>query len=191
VILLVRHGETEWNLARRYQGWGDSPLTPRGIAQAEAIGRRLRGLLEAAGAPVRASPLGRARRTAELIQAARGDPAPIAFDDRLREISIGDWDGLAHDAIAEREPGLFERYPVGEWYFNCPGGETYEAFAGRIGAWLYENRDQTVIAVAHGVVTRVLRGLYAGLPRAEALTLPVPQDVIWRLDGGRVEEIAV
>ena len=46
IIFLVRHGETEWNLMRRYQGRGDSPLTARGVAQAEAIGRLLRGLPE-------------------------------------------------------------------------------------------------------------------------------------------------
>ena len=60
-VLLVRHGETEWNRIRRYQGWLDSPLTPEGIAQAEAIGRRLRLLPEAAEAEIVASPLGRAR----------------------------------------------------------------------------------------------------------------------------------
>jgi probable phosphoglycerate mutase len=47
------------------------------------------------------------------------------------------------------------------------------------------------IAVAHGIVTRVLRGLYAGLPREVALSLPVPQDVIWRLADGRIDEITV
>ena len=54
-IFLVRHGETEWNRARRYQGWSDSPLTERGIAQAEAIGRRLLTLPEASGAEIVAS----------------------------------------------------------------------------------------------------------------------------------------
>jgi broad specificity phosphatase PhoE len=191
VIFLVRHGETEWNLARRYQGWGDSPLTGRGIAQAEAVGRRLRVLPEARGVQVVASPLGRARRTAELIQATRSDPALVRFDERLKEVSIGDWDGLDRDEIAVSAPGIFDRYGPGEWYFHCPGGETYDDFAGRIGAWLDDHRDQTLIAVAHGIVTRVLRGLYAGLPRGAALTLPVPQDVIWRLDEGTIDEIAV
>ena len=51
-ILLVRHGETEWNRARRYQGWSDSPLTARGVAQAEAIGHRLRTLPDAADAEI-------------------------------------------------------------------------------------------------------------------------------------------
>ena len=191
MILLVRHGETEWNLVRRYQGWGDSPLTRRGVAQAEAIGRKLGALPEAAGVPVVSSPLGRARRTAELIQAARVDLAPIAFDERLKEISIGAWDGLDRDEIEALSPGIFDGEGHHDWYFCCPGGETYDGFAARVGGWLMEARDRTLIVVAHGVVTRVLRGLYAGLGRAEALSLPVPQDVIWRLGDGRIKEIEV
>ena len=178
MILLVRHGETEWILIRRYQGWDDSTLTARGVGQAEAIGRKLRALAEAAGVPVVASPLGRARHTAELIQAARGDLAPIQFDERLKEISIGSWNGLDRDEIEARSPGIFERHGYGEWYFRTPDGETYDGFAGRIGGWLAEVGERTLIAVAHGVATRVLRGLYAGLPRSVALSLPVPQDVI-------------
>jgi len=78
-----------------------------------------------------------------------------------------------------------------EWYFRTPDGETYETFAGRIGGWLGEQAAGVRIVVAHGIVTRVLRGLYAGLPRAVALSLPVPQDRIYRLADGRIEEIAV
>jgi probable phosphoglycerate mutase len=76
-----------------------------------------------------------------------------------------------------------------EWYFHTPDGETYEECAGRIAGWLAEQSGGPVIVVCHGVVTRVLRGLYAGMPRAEALRLPVPQDRIFRLAGGRIEEI--
>ena len=78
-----------------------------------------------------------------------------------------------------------------EWYFRTPDGESYDEFAGRIAAWLKEAGDGPVIAVSHGVVTRVLRGLYAGLPRTAALRLPVPQDRIFRLAGGTIEDIAV
>jgi broad specificity phosphatase PhoE len=191
MILLVRHGETEWNLARRIQGWGDSPLTRRGVSQAEAIGRKLRELPEADGVPIVASPLGRARRTAELIQAARADLAPIRFDERLKEISVGAWDGLDRDEIEALSPGIFDGDGRHEWYFRTPDGETYDEFAGRIAAWLADAGGGTTIAVAHGIVTRVLRGLYAGLPREVALSLPVPQDVIWRLAAGRIEEIAL
>jgi broad specificity phosphatase PhoE len=190
-IFLVRHGETEWNLARRYQGWGDSPLTPRGIAQAEAMGRRLLALLEVADAEIIASPLGRARNTAEIIGQTLGNVAPIGLDDRLREISIGSWDGLDRGEIEALMPGVFDGDGYHEWYFRAPDGETYDEFAGRVGAWLRDNAGRRLIVVAHGIVTRVMRGLYAGLPRAGALRLPVPQDRIFRLAEGRIEEIPV
>ena len=190
-ILLVRHGQTEWNLVGRYQGWGDSALTPLGVAQAQAIGRRLRDIPEARKAAIVASPLGRARRSAELIREQLGADAPIAFDARLREISLGSWDGLDRAEIAALAPGIFSGSGRHEWYFRTPSGETYEAFAGRIASWLGEAEGRTVIVVAHGIVTRVLRGLYAGLPRAMALRLPVPQDRIFRLAEGRVAEIEV
>jgi broad specificity phosphatase PhoE len=194
-ILLVRHGETEWNRARRYQGWSDSPLTLEGIAQAEAIGRRLCLLPEARGAAIVASPLGRARHTAaiiaECLSEARGDPPPIRFDQRLREISLGSWDGLDKRAIRRRAPDLFAgadgRW---EWYFHSPDGESYDGFAARLAAFLADLGPAPVIIVAHGVVTRVLRGLYADMRREAALRLAVPQDRIFRLAGGVIEEIA-
>jgi probable phosphoglycerate mutase len=194
-VLLVRHGETEWNRIRCYQGWQDSPLTPQGVAQAEAIGRLLCRVPEASGADIVASPLGRARRTAEIIAEClsndRGGRRPIRFDERLREISLGSWDGLDKREIRRRAPELF----IGEagrweWYFRSPDGETYECFAGRIAAFLADLGADPVIAVCHGVVTRVLRGLYAGLPRDEALRLTVPQDRIFRLAAGTIEDIA-
>jgi len=187
-ILLVRHGETEWNRARRYQGWSDSPLTAHGVAQAEAIGHRLHALPDAGAAEIIASPIGRARRTAEIIALCLGRTAPLLFDERLREISLGAWDGLDRREIRTR---MGEGFAEFEWYFRTPDGESYEEFAGRIRAWLEEIGDRPVIAVSHGVVTRVLRGIYAALPRADALRLPVPQDRIFRLAGGMIQNIAV
>jgi probable phosphoglycerate mutase len=67
-ILLVRHGETEWNRQRRYQGRSDSPLTERGVAQAQSIGRLLGVLPDTASANIVSSPLGRARYTAKIIR---------------------------------------------------------------------------------------------------------------------------
>jgi len=191
-IYLVRHGETEWNRARRYQGWSDSPLTEQGLTQAAAIGRLLCGLPEAKSAGLVASPIGRARRTAEIIRERLGHTAPLRFDDRLRELSFGSWDGFTRAEIAALRPGAFDDEQR-DWYFATPDGETYEVFAGRIGTWLAEAKieDRPLIVVTHGVVTRILRGLYAGLPRAQAMRLPVPQDRIFRLAGGTIEEIAV
>jgi broad specificity phosphatase PhoE len=194
-IFLIRHGETEWNRARRYQGWLDSPLTLEGISQAEAIGRRLRLLPEAAEAEIVASPLGRARRTAEIIAECLSDGVgrlrSIRIDRRLREISLGAWDGLDKRGIRRLAPELFTgedgRW---EWYFRSPDGETYHAFAARLAAFLADLDDTPVIAVCHGVVTRILRGLHAGMSREEALRLAVPQDRIFLLKGGAITEIA-
>ncbi|MBV8122351.1 MAG: histidine phosphatase family protein [Alphaproteobacteria bacterium] len=193
-ILLIRHGETEWNRARRHQGRFDSPLTARGLAQAHAIGRRLAGLPEAIAAPIVSSPQGRARHTAKIICEELGGQRVLRLDARLREHSVGVWDGLTYSEIERQVPGIFDGdggHPP-EWYFRGPGSESYAAFAERIGHWL-EEQDAAlpVIVVAHGLVSRVLRGLYAGLPPAEALVLPVPQDRIFRLSEGRIETFDV
>jgi broad specificity phosphatase PhoE len=189
-ILLLRHGETEWNLERRYQGRFDSPLTERGAAQARAIGRRLAGLPAAAASPIVASPQGRARRTAGIIREELGSAGAVRIDERLRELTLGSWDGLTYGEIEAVSTAIFADGP--EWCFRAPDGESYDAFAARVGEWLGEQNDMApIIVVAHGLVSRVLRGLYAGLPRAVALTLPVPQDRIYRLSGGAIEQLAV
>jgi broad specificity phosphatase PhoE len=191
-ILLLRHGETEWNLERRYQGRFDSPLTQRGIAQARAIGRLLATVPDAASAAIIASPQARARRTAEIILEQLSAPGGLHLDDRLRELSFGSWDGLTYGDVAKRSPAIFDGDGRYDWYFRSPDGESYDAFAARIGAWLGEQNDAApIIFVAHGLVSRVLRGLYAGLPRALALTLPVPQDRIYRLSNGAIEQLCV
>jgi probable phosphoglycerate mutase len=191
-ILLVRHGETEWNLQRRFQGRSDSPLTARGIAQAHAIGRLVANLPNAAAARVVASPLGRARRTAEIVCEHLVSAPELCLDDRLRELSIGSWDGLTYSEIAMCAPGIFDGDGRSEWCFRSPDGERYEGVAARVADWLREPIDVPLtIVVTHGVVSRVLRGLYARLPREGALTLPVPQDKVFRLSDGAIEEISV
>jgi probable phosphoglycerate mutase len=136
--------------------------------------------------------LGRARRTAEIICEHLGAAPQLRLDDRLRELSLGSWDGLTYDDIAMCSPGVFAGEGRHEWCFRSPDGERYEAFAARVGEWLSEWVDASfVVVVTHGIVSRVLRGLYAKLPREKALTLPVPQDKVFRLSGGTIEVIAV
>lgn len=191
-ILLVRHGETEWNLERRIQGRFDSPLTERGIAQAHAIGRLIEELPDVASARIVASPWGRARRTAEIIREHLVTEPELTIDGRLREISAGSWDGLTFRDIELRSPGIFDGDGRWEWNFRAPGGETYDTFAARVGEWLDESLGAPfIVAVTHGVVSRVLRGLYAGLPREVALLLPVSQDKVFRLSTGSIQELDV
>jgi probable phosphoglycerate mutase len=142
-------------------------------------------------APLVASPQGRARRTAEIIRAELGSAGPVEIDERLREHSLGAWDGLTYREVEVLCPGIFDGEGRHEWYFRAPGGESYAALTMRVAAWLAEQSDGApLVVIAHGLVGRVLRGLYAGVPRAEALTLPVPQDRIFRLSAGRIETFA-
>lgn len=190
MIYLVRHGQTEFNLAGRFQGALDSPLTALGRIQAQTIARRLADLVPAT-TPIVSSPLGRALSTAEIIRETAAPSRPVQFEARLREISIGAWDGMTDEDIELAYPGARGGLGRWDWHFHAPGGETYEGFSGRLAAWLAEAMagPTPLIAVSHGGCSRVLRGLAAGLSRHEFLRLDVPQDVIFRLAPGHVERI--
>ena len=190
MIYLVRHGETEFNLAGRYQGGLDSALTPRGEAQARAVGERLRDLTAGESFELVASPLGRAWRTAEIVSEVAGLPAPVAIEG-LREVTLGAWDGMTGEEIDHVYPGARDGSSRWDWYFASPDGERYSGFAGRLADWMAEacRPERRIVAVTHGVASRVLRGLYACLPKDEALKLDVPQDAFFRLDGGEVTRI--
>ena len=192
MIYLVRHGETAWNREGRMQGQLDSRLTARGAAQARRIGQTLRALIDQRdGYSMVASPLGRARRSASIICDALGrDAGAFATDDRLKEISWGEWEGLTHDEIEARDPGELARRRRNLWYYAPRGGESYEAVAARVKDWLDEIAPgQRLIVVAHGTMGRVVRGLYANLPRPEILALERPQDALFRLHCGEVDRI--
>ncbi|HJT06251.1 MAG TPA: histidine phosphatase family protein [Stellaceae bacterium] len=121
-IYYVHHGETEWNRAHRYQGRRDSPLTDEGRRQAERVARLLaRETSGASGLALVSSPLGRAVATARIVAAALA--LPIATDERLVEVSLGDWEGLTHDEIAAQHPAALVGTSRWDWYFRAPGGE--------------------------------------------------------------------
>ncbi len=190
MLYLIRHGQTEFNLERRFQGACDSPLTELGQSQARGFGRRLAGLVDRE-TPIVASPLGRARATAEIVRETAGLAGAISLDARLAEISMGSWDGLTWQEIEALGTGFPPGRPPPDWYMRSPDGESYAAFAGRLGDWLAEQRDRRspLVVVSHGVVSRVLRGLYLGLGKDEGLAQSTPQDGFFRLQGGRVERI--
>jgi broad specificity phosphatase PhoE len=186
-IYLIRHGETEWNAQGRFQGKLDSALTETGVKQAEAIGRCLAGLDLSLDAFV-SSPLGRTRQTAAIIAGSAHLPA-AQCDDRLAEVSLGSWDGLTHFDIDAQWPGLLDGSTPFDWFFRSPDGETYDSAFQRAECWL-EERQGVTLAVSHGLISRIIRGAYGGLSRTDALSLPVPQDVIWKLSSGRIEPIS-
>jgi broad specificity phosphatase PhoE len=189
-LYLLRHGETEWNRFGRFQGRLDSPLTARGRAQAQRMGEALRELI----APPRqewsliSSPLGRARTTAVIVGRVLGIAADrIASDPRLAEIDVGEWTGRAFDEVDSVGEG--PRAARRGWQFHAPGGEGYDAVAGRLGGFLAEVAPDSIV-VTHGITGLVLRTLYLGLSREDGLRLEVTQDAFFRLAGGRAERIA-
>ena len=192
MIYLIRHGQTEYNLERRYQGALDSPLTATGIEQARAVGRRLAGLTSRFTAIV-SSPLGRTRSTALLIAQAGGFTGPISTDPRLTEITLGVWDGLTADDIDKDYPGLRDSGPRHEWLFASPDGESFAALNARLGSWLSDALagPLPLIVVSHGVSGGILRGLYGGLDRAETMSLDVPQDAFFILANDKIKRVEV
>ena len=127
-ILLARHGETPWNAEGRYQGQVDIPLSEVGLAQARALGERLR---EVRIDRAVASPLSRAARTAQLaLGEARA--AQLGFDDGLKEIGHGDWEGLLASEIAARDPERLRawREAPDSVLMPGPGGESLQRVLG-------------------------------------------------------------
>lgn len=189
MIYLVRHGQTAFNAEGRLQGHVDSPLTELGRAQAAQAGAALKRLTGGGeGWRIISSPLGRARDTAEAIRAALAAPE-VEIDARLIELSWGDWDGGLRADLKARHPEAF-----GEtgWAFTAPIGEAYDAAQARLRDWLSTlppEPERRIIAVSHGVAGRLLRGVYAGLSKAETLAQQVPQDACFRLSGGAIERM--
>ncbi|WP_112662057.1 histidine phosphatase family protein [Microvirga flavescens] len=188
MIYLIRHGETLWNAAGRYQGRMDSPLTERGREQADSLGRLLAQETRALPKPLKAhvSPLGRTQATADLI--ARHVTLAQSNEPRLAEISLGSWDGMTRYEVGIEYPDALNGADAFDWFFRSPDGETFETLCERVASWLADI-DGPVVAISHGVTGRVIRGLYLGLSKHEMLHLPAPQEGFFKLHQGRVELI--
>ncbi|MFS4437571.1 histidine phosphatase family protein [Paracoccaceae bacterium GXU_MW_L88] len=186
-LWVLRHGQTEWNRAGRFQGHLDSPLTPLGETQAAAQNRLMRGLALPPDMRFFTSPLGRARRTAEI--ALEGVAREITADDRLMEIDIGDCSGLTVPEIHAKCPEAAEDDGLREgWCFDMPGGDGEDAFRARIGSFLKELRGQSVI-VTHGITSQILRGLALGRSADEMLRLSEMQGVVYHIASGKMDVI--
>lgn len=192
-LLLVRHGETEWNAARRIQGHSNSALSPLGRRQADAVAQRLAQTRIDA---IYSSDLDRALDTAAPFACRLGltvQPVPA-----LREKSYGDWEGMTEAEIIAAFPDGWHRYHVQqELNYPIPGGETWEQVQTRVlGALLkilaeHPGPDETVAIVGHGASLRpvILDALDAPLPTL--LRLRLDNASLTRLEyrlerGGRV-----
>lgn len=166
-ILLVRHGETPWNAEGRYQGQTDIALSPIGEEQARKLGTRL---AEVAITRAVASPLSRARRTAEF---ALGDDrkSMLAIDSGLSEIHHGNWEGKLVHEIANADGERFAAWRSAPESVLMPGvgGESLQHVLDR--GWPALQRASeglgdadTLLVVAHDAVNRVLLCQILGIP---------------------------
>ena len=167
-LIIVRHGETEWNLDGRMQGHSDSNLTPLGLRQAEAIAARL--VHEKIDA-IYASDLGRAMKTAEAVSKANG--LAIVPDSRLRERNMGIFQGLTFDEIRQRFPEEYQQFATRRPDYVIPDGESMQQCHDRVIAGLQAIADRhpggRVVVVTHGgplsAVFRHTMGLPVNAPR--------------------------
>ena len=159
-ILLARHGESDWNRDRRWQGHADRPLTDLGREQARALADRLAVTeLDA----VYSSDLERARETAAIV--AESHELSVRELSDLREVDVGSWSGLTRAEAEERYPNAFRRWTEGEEGWD--DGETYEQLSERVvGALLTiaarHPRDR-VLLVAHGGSIRAVHAAALGV----------------------------
>lgn len=154
-LILVRHGQSVWNEARRFQGATDVPLSELGRRQAEALGRVLRGWPLGAAY---VSPLARARETAEIALAGR--TIPLVTLPELRELSLGAWEGLRVDDLRGGDPDPYEAWVRAPLDHPPPGAEPLEAVRRRVLAAVdriaaAHPDGEDVLVVAHGGIISV------------------------------------
>ena len=155
-IILVRHGQTEWNRVERFRGRADVPLNETGLVQAEATGMRVAA--EWKPAAVYSSPLSRAMRTADAI--AKHFDLPVQIQSGLADIDYGEWQGLTPDEVRDRWPAELQA-----WYQQpneaiIPGGETLAQLRSRGMSTINElsarHTEQTIVLVGHTVINRII-----------------------------------
>jgi alpha-ribazole phosphatase len=163
-LLLARHAPTDWNSQGRYQGHQDVALGAAGRQQAARLAARLAA--ERID-QVHASDLRRAWETARAVSEIHR--APLLPDRRLRELSLGAWEGLTRDEVRQKYPEALAAWEADYWQTPPPGGETLAELAERVGTFFASLKadaasDRTVLVVGHNGSLQVLLCLALGLP---------------------------
>lgn len=147
---LIRHAETEWNVAKKLQGWGDGALTENGIEQSRLLGKRLTGMKFG---KIYCSSSGRTRRTLDI---ALGSVNAVYLDS-LREISLGKWEGRLQSEISAENPEQFENFWHHPEKFSSDGGEDFYKLFERVGDSIREiagKENDDFIVISHTAAIR-------------------------------------
>jgi broad specificity phosphatase PhoE len=161
-IILVRHGQTEWNRLERFRGRADVPLNETGLAQAEATGRRVASDASSSEewqpVAIYSSPLSRAVKTAEAI--AKHLKLPVQVHHGIADIDYGEWQGRTPDEVKERWPEIHHAWYNLPHTAHIPGGETLDDLRARGMAAVNElaarHAGQTIVLVGHTVINRII-----------------------------------
>jgi phosphoserine phosphatase len=172
-LILIRHGETEWNVIGRYQGQADPPLNEQGIAQSYQLADQLK---ESNLDLLFTSPLLRAAQTAQiLVEKLR---IPLLIEPRFMEIHQGDWQTRLRAEIDQLYPDLFRRWESEPWEVSPPNGETLPQVQNRVIAALEEIIDkhpnQSVGIVTHRIPIALIKVQYQGLDRDIVRSMKLP-----------------
>jgi probable phosphoglycerate mutase len=178
LLYLIRHGRTDWNDAGRLQGQSDPPLNELGRQQARKAASALEKIPFQG---VYSSDLRRARQTAQELVERTG--LPLRFDRRLREIALGDWEGLAAVDIAARWPNEWQVWLRHPSLARPPGGESLPELEARVRAALDEiaaRHDGPVAVFTHLLPIALLRCRAAGRPLDHIWDL-LPENATWEV----------
>jgi glucosyl-3-phosphoglycerate phosphatase len=172
-VIVLRHGETDHNAARIWQGHLDTPLSERGIEQADAVGPAIAAL---SPSRIVSSDLTRARLTAQSVGRACG--IPVELDPRFREIDVGAWQGLTSTQVTDGWPQVQEALARGEDARRGDHGETVAEVADRVGDALTEHLEtlgpgECLVVSTHGASGRTAAAWLVGLEH----------DLAWRVLG--------
>jgi broad specificity phosphatase PhoE len=182
-IYLARHGQTAYNLERRFQGQLPVPLDDTGRAQAAELAKRA---TEHDFAVMWCSPLRRARETADIIARRLGlEPRE---DKRLMETDAGDWTDRTFAEVESEAPDQLARFLGGDPTFAFPGGESFAQQGVRVAAALYDikHAETPALVVCHGVVIRI--ALFQRSEQGAALADPVPNASLIALDSRKARD---
>ena len=179
-LIFIRHGETDWNVQKRFQGQTDIPINAKGEAQALRNGEVLAHYFQNERIErwqFLCSPLSRTRQTMQIIQGQFSAPICVEYDEALKELHFGDLQGRTLKELAKEEPVTLAERDADKWNFLSEGGESYAQVSLRLQNWLHEQSAMLVI-ISHGGIGRIMRGLLYNLPEKVRPILTPHQDKI-------------
>lgn len=154
-LYLIRHGETDWNASKKFQGWSDIELNKNGLEQAKLLGERFKNIKVD---EIYSSPLKRAVKTAEPLAKANG--ITVQTNECFKEINFGKWEGLTRDEISETYGAEFDDFIIAPEIHTFPGEISFDNVTKRIAKGLDEvlkgKNDKSIAIVSHGGIIRLM-----------------------------------